>query len=50
MGHAFALHALAETSLAQQVDGSLLEHACANALLDVLTRMLFEHYGLDTRA
>ena len=33
---ALALHPLADAGLAQQIDGALLEHAGADAVLDVL--------------
>jgi hypothetical protein len=45
--HALALHALPYPGLDQQVDRPVLEHAGADALLDVLPASILEHNGLD---
>ena len=34
----------------EQIDGALLEHAGAHAVLDVVAVAAFEHDGLDARA
>src|SRR5262249_16869672 len=44
---AFAIEAVCHTGLAQQVDRSLLEHACAHAVLAVLAIARLEHDALD---
>jgi hypothetical protein len=45
--HAFLLQSLADTGLDQQLDGSVLEDAGANALLDVFAASILEDDGLD---
>ena len=47
---ALALEALAHAHLLQQVDGALLEHAGADALLDVLAVARLEHHRVDPGA
>ena len=44
-----AVHPVADAGRAQGVDGALLEHAGAHALLDVLARAQLEHDRLDAR-
>ena len=44
---ALAVHPLSDAGLAQGVHGSLLEHAGAHALLDVLAVARLQHDGLD---
>ena len=44
---ALALHALADAGRGEQVDRALLEHAGADALLDVLAAARLEHDRLD---
>src|SRR5205809_347092 len=42
-----ALQAVADTGLAEQVDGALLQHAGPNALLDVLAGAALQHDRFD---
>jgi hypothetical protein len=42
-----AVHALADAEVAEEVDGSLLEHAGANPVLDVGTAAILEDHALD---
>ena len=44
---AFALQAVADTGLNEQIDRALLKNAGANALLDVFARVGFENHGID---
>ena len=44
-----AVHALAGARVAQQVDDIVLEHAGANALLDVVAAPVLEHDRVDPR-
>src|SRR5207237_8179198 len=41
------LHAVADAGLGQQLDRPLLEHAGADAVLDVVAAAVLEHHGLD---
>ena len=43
----FAIHALREVQLAQQVDRALLQDTGADARLDVRARAMFEDDGFD---
>ena len=47
MHQAFAVHALADTGLAQQVDHALFQDTGANALLDVVRRLAFDDHVAD---
>jgi hypothetical protein len=48
MDEAFALQALADAGLDEQLDRPVLEHAGADALLDVLAAAILEHHRLDS--
>ena len=50
MHEPLALEALAHPHLLEQVDGPLLEHPGAHALLDVLAVARLEHHRLDPGA
>ncbi len=45
----FAIHPLADAGFAQQLDRSLLEHAGADPVLDVLATPVLEDDALDAR-
>ena len=47
MHESFAIHAFADSGLAHEIHGPLLEHARAHSLLDVLATATFEHHGVD---
>src|SRR5206468_6230865 len=44
-----ALHALADAGLHQKIGGPVLDHAGADARLDIFAAVAFEHDGLDPR-
>jgi hypothetical protein len=48
MDDSLAIHTLANASFAQQLHGALLEHAGANAVLDVLAAAALEDDALDS--
>ena len=50
MDQALAPEALADPRFVHQVDGALLEHAGAHALLDVLAAAILDHHGFDAGA
>ena len=45
--HAFALHALADAELGQQIGGPMLDQAGADAVLDVIAAAVLDDDGLD---
>ena len=45
---ALGLHALAHAHLRKQVDRSLLQHAGADTLLDILTTAIFDYDGVNS--
>src|SRR5256885_8093361 len=47
MHESLAAHALSEPGLSHEIDGALLEHARAYALLDILAAAALEHDRLD---
>jgi hypothetical protein len=42
-----AIHSLAEADGSEEIDGSLLEHACAKPFLDVCTVASLDDDGVD---
>jgi hypothetical protein len=48
MHRPFAVHPLADTCFAEQLGGSLLEHACTDPELDVLMAPVLEDDTLDS--
>src|SRR5450759_2699579 len=49
MQDAFALHALADARLAQQIGGPMLDQPGADAVLDVIAAAILDDDALDTR-
>ena len=50
MDQALAAETFADAGFVHQVDGALLEHAGAHALLDVLAAAILDHHGFDAGA
>jgi len=50
MHEPLAIHALAKAGVAHELDGSLLEHTRAHALLDVLAAPALDDHRVDSRA
>ncbi len=50
IGHALAVQPLAGAKLVHQVDGALLQHAGADAVLDVVAAARFQHHAVDAGA
>ena len=49
VGEALAVEPLGDAELAEQVDARVFEHAGADAVLDVLAVVAFEHDAVDAR-
>ena len=47
MQHAFALHALADANIAEEIGGPMLDQAGANAVFDVVAAAIFDDDRLD---